>query len=46
MDKEAYIHAGSTGVDLYYVFSLLDYDELPIMFVVMVPIGSVEYSIG
>ena len=33
MKNEPYIRAGNNGIDLYYVFSLLDYEDLPIVFV-------------
>lgn len=33
MKNEPYIRAGNKGKDLYYVFSLLDYEDLPIVFV-------------
>ena len=32
MDNKAYIPASGTGKDYYYLFSILDYDDIPIVF--------------
>lgn len=33
MEREIYIYSGSTGINLYYEFSLFCYDDLPVVFV-------------
>lgn len=33
MKIEPYIQSGSEGIDLYFIVSLLDFDELPIIFI-------------